>query len=70
MLSLIAQASDQFVPFIPGAGQEMLPAAPLIYIAYSIVWLVLIAYVFSIWTRLNRVEKEMKDVAAKIKTAR
>ena len=68
MLSLLLQAAGQFTPFDPGAAaQEALPATPLIYTAYAIVWLVLIAYVFSIWTRRNKVESELKDVAAKIK---
>ena len=69
MLSLLIQAQDQFVPFT-GTGQETLPATPLVYAAYGIVWLVLLVYVFSLWTRLNRVERELKDVSSRLKAAR
>jgi CcmD family protein len=43
-----------------------LPAGPLLYTAYAIVWLVLIGYVFMLWRRLDRVEKELREVAARI----
>ena len=69
MLSLFVQAQDQFVPFT-GTGQENLPATPLIYAAYAIAWLVIVVYVLSLWTRIGKVERDLKDVAARIKPAR
>jgi CcmD family protein len=40
---------------------EKLPAAPYLIAAYSIVWLVLLGYVWSIWRRLGQVEAELKQ---------
>jgi CcmD family protein len=47
-------------------GKESLPAAPLVYIAYAIVWIVLIGYVFLMWRRLNRVEHDLREVTARL----
>ncbi len=41
-------AQDGFVPVRPGElEQEQLPAAPLVFVAYSVVWLALVVYVFA-----------------------
>jgi CcmD family protein len=64
-------AQDGFVPVRPGElEQEQLPAAPLVFVAYSIVWLALVAYVFVLWRRLTAVERELKDVSAKLSMRR
>ena len=39
--------------------RETLPALPLVYAAYAFVWVVLIAYVFMLWRRIGRVEREL-----------
>jgi CcmD family protein len=39
---------------------EKLPAAPFLIAAYTIVWLVLLVYVWSLWRRLTQVEQELK----------
>ena len=71
LLLILAQSQGQFVPFTGGGvGQETLPATPLIYAAYAVVWLVLLFYVFTLWRKIGRVERELKDVAAKLKAAR
>ena len=62
---LAQQTKDGFEP-ATNIGTEGLPAGPLLYTAYAIVWLVLIGYVFMLWRRLDRVEKEMREVAARI----
>ena len=41
---------------------EQLPAGPLLVTAYAIVWLVPMFYLWSIWRRLNKVEREVKDL--------
>jgi len=62
----LAQSQGQFVPFTGGgAGQETLPATPLIYAAYALVWLVLLVYVFTLWRKIGKVERELKDVAVR-----
>jgi CcmD family protein len=63
--ALLAQTTSGFEP-ATNIGKESLPAGPLLYTAYAIVWLVLIGYVFMLWRRLDRVEKELREVAARI----
>jgi CcmD family protein len=62
--AVLAQAQG----FVPATDiqKESLPASPLVYTAYAIVWLVLIGYLFLLWRRLDRVEKELRDVTARI----
>ena len=48
-------------------GQEQLPATPLVFAAYAFVWVVLIVYVFSLWRRLRRVERELAEVSSKLR---
>jgi CcmD family protein len=54
-------ARDEFVPVTDLPDSEKLPAAPYLIAAYSIVWLVLLGYVWSIWRRLSQVEAELKQ---------
>ena len=63
--AVMAQAQDGFVP-ATDIQREALPAGPLLYTAYALVWLVLIGYLFLLWRRLDRVEKELRDVSARI----
>jgi CcmD family protein len=68
-LSAVASQDSGFVPVKPGqTGQETLPATPLVFIAYAFVWTVLLAYVFLLWRRLGRVERELAEVNAKLRT--
>jgi CcmD family protein len=46
--------------------QEQLPAAPLVMAAYAIAWLAVFGYLWFLWQRLTRVEKELADVARRI----
>ena len=62
---VLAQTTSGFEP-ATNLGKESLPAGPLLYTAYAIVWLVLIGYVFMLWRRLGRVEKELREVSARI----
>jgi CcmD family protein len=60
-----AQAQDGFQN-VGDITRESLPAGPLVYIAYALVWLALIGYVFLLWRRLDRIERELKDVSARL----
>jgi CcmD family protein len=53
---------EGFVPASSLPGQEQLPAAPLVIVAYAIVWLLVLGYLWSIWSRLARAERELADV--------
>jgi CcmD family protein len=55
-------APDGFVPASSLPGQEQLPAAPLVIVAYAVVWLLVLGYLWSIWSRLARAEREVADV--------
>jgi CcmD family protein len=63
--SLLAQTTSGFEP-ATNLGKDTRAAGPLVYTAYAIVWLVLIGYLFMLWRRLDRVEKELREVAARI----
>jgi CcmD family protein len=58
-------AQEEFVP-VSDAGQEQLPAAPLVMAAYAVAWLAVFLYVWSIWRRLTRVERELGDVSRRL----
>jgi CcmD family protein len=57
-------ADQEYVPV--DTAEEQLPAAPLVIGAYSVVWLVLLLYLWSIWRRLSRVEREIVQVSRRI----
>jgi CcmD family protein len=59
-------AQEGFVPFDQRQAQEQLPAAPLVLAAYAVAWIVVFAYVWSIWRRLARVEHEMVEVSRRL----
>jgi CcmD family protein len=63
---LLAQAQEDFVPAKPGEIQEALPATPFVFAAYAFVWIALAVYVFFMWDRLKRVERDLADVRAKL----
>ena len=52
----------EFVPVQPGALQESIPAAPLVFIAYGFVWVALAVYIVTLWRRLGSVERELGDL--------
>lgn len=62
-------APDQFVPVAPGElleGQEQIPAPRLVFGAYAVVWLVFFFYLLSLWSRVGKVESELRAVTEKL----
>jgi CcmD family protein len=57
---------DQFVPMKSLPQQEQLPAAPLLVTAYGFVWAVLLVYLWTIWRRLMKVEREMQQLSSRV----
>jgi CcmD family protein len=55
-------AKDEFVP-VSDAEVEQLPAAPLVMTAYAVAWIVIFLYLWSIWRRLSRVEREIDELS-------
>ena len=63
-------SQDEFVPVDQlGDVQEQIPAGPLVAAAYGIAWAVVLVYVWSIWRRLQRVERELAEVNRRISGA-
>jgi CcmD family protein len=67
--ALAAQGTQGFVP-ATDIAKETLPATPLVYAAYGFVWIALVVYVFLMWRRLARVERDLADVSAKLAARR
>ena len=57
---------DGFVPVNSLPQVEQLPAAPLVIAAYSLVWVALIGYVWMLWRRLSKVERELADLTRRV----
>ncbi len=67
--SQTAASQEGYVPVdqLPNAPQqETIPAARLVGIAYGFVWVMLVLYVWSIWSRLSKVERELQSVSRRI----
>ena len=59
-----AAAQDGFVPVdAPANAQDVMPAPRLVAIAYGFIWVMLFGYLWSLRTRLGRVEREMESLA-------
>ena len=59
-------AQDGFVPLDESKVQERVPAAPILMAAYAIAWVVIFGYVWTLWSRLSRVEREIVEVSRRI----
>jgi CcmD family protein len=60
-------SQDEFVPVTgPTSAQETIPAQTLVGIAYGFIWVLLFGYVWTVRTRLARVEREMESVSRRI----
>ena len=46
--------------------QDQLPAAPLLVAAYAFVWVALLVYVWTIWRRLMKVEREIRELSSRV----
>jgi len=67
--TLLAQnPQKEFVPVQPGALQESIPAAPLVFVAYGFVWVALAVYIVVLWRRLSSVERELGDLNRRLGT--
>jgi CcmD family protein len=66
----LAQPGDSVGEFLPVSDEELqteqLPAAPLVFAAYSIVWLAFGAYAVSLWRRVSTVETELRAVVSRL----
>jgi CcmD family protein len=56
-------AQEEFVPLSEIPPEEQIPAFTLVAIAYALVWIVLVGYVWSVSRRLNAVESELTSLS-------
>ena len=60
-------AQEGFVPVDQlGDAKEGLPATPLVASAYAVAWIAVLVYVWSVWRRLNKVDRELAEVARRV----
>jgi CcmD family protein len=59
-------AQEGFVPVGSLPQAEQLPAAPMRIAAYAFVWVALLVYVWSLWKRLARLERELADLQRRV----
>ncbi|MFO7695288.1 MAG: CcmD family protein [Vicinamibacterales bacterium] len=59
-------AQEEFVPVSSLPQAEQLPAAPLLIGAYAFVWVALMVYVWSLWRRMTRLERELADLQRRL----
>jgi CcmD family protein len=66
-----AAAQDGFVPVdAPVNAQDVMPAPRLVAIAYGFIWIMLFGYLWSVRSRLARVEREMESLGRRAGSAR
>ena len=53
---------SEFKPISELPPTERLPAAPFLISAYSIVWLIALFYIWTIWRRVNKLELEFRTL--------
>jgi CcmD family protein len=62
-----ASTQGDFVPVSALPTQaEQLPAAPLVMAAYGFVWVAVLVYVWSLWKRMTRLERELADLQRRV----
>jgi CcmD family protein len=55
---------SEFKPISELPPTEKLPAAPFLISAYSIVWLIALFYIWTIWRRMNKLELEFRRLGS------
>ena len=65
-----APAQDEFVPISELPPDDRLPAAPFLIAAYAVVWIILAVYVWTLWRRFVRAERDVKALASRLPPAR
>ena len=63
-------AEEEFLPVDQLPPEEKLPAAPLLIAAYSVAWIAVAGYLFSLWRRLGRVEADIAEISRRVQQRR
>ena len=51
-----------FKAYDESTPRESLPAAPLVFIGYSLAWVALAFYAFTMWRKLAKVEQDLAEL--------
>ena len=60
------QPPEGFVPVEQLPTDEGMPAAPLVATAYAVAWGAIMVYVWTVWRRLSKVQRELAEVKGRI----
>lgn len=63
-----ASSQEAFVPVDQLPTEEQIPAAPLVAGAYGIAWAAVLMYLWSVWRRLGRVERELAEATRRMES--
>lgn len=63
-------AQDQYVPVDQLQQVEEFPATPLVAGAYGVAWAAVLVWVWMVWTRLQRVDRELAEVSRRLPGAK
>jgi CcmD family protein len=63
---VFAQPQSEFLPVTEIPASEQMPSAPLVIVAYAFVWLAFMVYVWMMWRKLGKVDRELRTLAAQI----
>ena len=61
-------AQDEYVPLSELPPDDQLPAVPLVFVAYGLIWLAVLLYVMSIWRRQAAVQKELDALKRQLRS--
>ena len=65
--ALYAQpGQSEFKPVTEIPASEQMPSAPLVIAAYAFVWLAFMAYAWTMWRKLGKVEQELQTLSTQI----
>jgi CcmD family protein len=59
-------AQEGFVPVDQLPPEDRMPAAPLLISAYVVAWVAVFGYLWSVWRRVGRVERELAAMRARV----
>jgi CcmD family protein len=62
------EGQGEFVPLSELPPEEQLPATPLVFIAYGLIWFAVLAYVVTIRRRQDAVQKELEGLKRQLRS--
>jgi CcmD family protein len=63
---VFAQPQSEFLPVTEIPASEQLPSAPLVIAAYAFVWLAFTVYVWMMWRKLGKVDRELQTLSTQL----